>query len=325
MKQLEHEQRLLGEEKQKIEKIIESSRNELSKLRERKQYIINLEKKYQINLKKLKALESETTDIFGEAATKSKTVCDVAKKRVKAFSDYMDSAKTMLVLNKDKAFAAYEDTLLQIEKRKLESQLREYVGKKLELDNAMENIDARIKQGKDEANNALLRASEINGYDLKNGVPDVHKAKFFELPNTVEEIENEIHQCEAISQASYNVDERLVEDFKQRKKTIEKLRKEFDTKKAKLDNHQQNYESLKNEWIDQVEDMIQQINEKFSKLFRQLKCAGEVSLSRSDIPDDFARYGVCIKVSFRNDEQLQELTAWQQSGGEKSVSTMMFM
>ncbi len=30
-------------------------------------------------------------------------------------------------------------------------------------------------------------------------------------------------------------------------------------------------------------------------------------------------------VSFRSDEQMQELTAWQQSGGEKSVSTMMYM
>ena len=40
---------------------------------------------------------------------------------------------------------------------------------------------------------------------------------------------------------------------------------------------------------------------------------------------DFSKYGIKIMVSFRNDEQMQELTAWQQSGGEKSVSTMMYM
>jgi len=38
-------------------------------------------------------------------------------------------------------------------------------------------------------------------------------------------------------------------------------------------------------------------------------------LTRPDAPDDFAKYGIIIKVSFRSDEQMQELTAWQQSGG----------
>lgn len=37
---------------------------------------------------------------------------------------------------------------------------------------------------------------------------------------------------------------------------------------------------------------------------------------RPDVPDDFAKYGISIMVSFRSDEQLQELTAWQQSGGK---------
>ena len=30
-------------------------------------------------------------------------------------------------------------------------------------------------------------------------------------------------------------------------------------------------------------------------------------------------------VSYRSNEALQELTNWQQSGGEKSVATMMYM
>ena len=50
-----------------------------------------------------------------------------------------------------------------------------------------------------------------------------------------------------------------------------------------------------------------------------------VGLARPDNTEDFAKYGICIKVSFRTNERLQELTAWQQSGGEKSVSTMMYM
>jgi chromosome segregation ATPase len=124
---------------------------------------------------------------------------------------------------------------------------------------------------------------------------------------------------------SSEVDEKIVEEFNKRNKEIEKLRNEVNKKKEKLENYQQDYEDLKNGWIEKVEEMILNINDKFTELFKQLKCAGEISLSRPDDSDDFAKYGVCIKVSFRSDEKLQELTAWQQSGGEKSVSTMMYM
>lgn len=71
--------------------------------------------------------------------------------------------------------------------------------------------------------------------------------------------------------------------------------------------------------------MLAEINTKFSQLFMQLKCAGEVHLSRPDNAEEFNKYGISIRVSFRAEEQLQELTAWQQSGGEKSVSTMLYM
>ena len=110
---------------------------------------------------------------------------------------------------------------------------------------------------------------------------------------------------------------------------------------------------MKNGWLEEVEQIMQGINKKFKLLFRQLKCTVEVELRVPD-PDgmlqrdflfknvhlflqnfvlinkmqiliilDFTKYGVKIMVSFRSDEAMQELTAWQQSGGEKSVSTMM--
>lgn len=41
--------------------------------------------------------------------------------------------------------------------------------------------------------------------------------------------------------------------------------------------------------------------------------------------DDFGKYGIVIKVKFRDSEQLKELSAFQQSGGERSVATMIYM
>lgn len=40
---------------------------------------------------------------------------------------------------------------------------------------------------------------------------------------------------------------------------------------------------------------------------------------------DFSKYGVQIRVKFRDNEDLQALTAHRQSGGERSVSTMLYL
>ena len=44
-----------------------------------------------------------------------------------------------------------------------------------------------------------------------------------------------------------------------------------------------------------------------------------------EFQEDYDKYGVGIKVKFRDNEQLRELTAHHQSGGEKSVSTILYM
>lgn len=40
---------------------------------------------------------------------------------------------------------------------------------------------------------------------------------------------------------------------------------------------------------------------------------------------DFSKYGIAIKVKFRPNEELQVLSTSRQSGGERSVSTMLYL
>ncbi|ONK78499.1 uncharacterized protein A4U43_C02F19420 [Asparagus officinalis] len=51
--------------------------------------------------------------------------------------------------------------------------------------------------------------------------------------------------------------------------------------------------------------------------------AGEVSLDEHET--DFDKYGILIKVKFRESGQLQVLSADHQSGGERSVSTILYL
>ena len=53
-----------------------------------------------------------------------------------------------------------------------------------------------------------------------------------------------------------------------------------------------------------------------------MEAAGEVCFVESE---DFTKCGIEIKVKFRDNEQLQALNAQRQSGGERSVSTMLYL
>ncbi|CAG7733839.1 unnamed protein product [Allacma fusca] len=83
-------------------------------------------------------------------------------------------------------------------------------------------------------------------------------------------------------------------------------------------------EQLKVDWLGPLEDLIQRINDNFCKFFRQMQCVGEVTLDPGEDENNFAKYGVKIRVKFRSHEILQELGT-QQSGGEKAITTALYI
>ncbi|RCN45563.1 hypothetical protein ANCCAN_08398 [Ancylostoma caninum] len=79
------------------------------------------------------------------------------------------------------------------------------------------------------------------------------------------------------------------------------------------------------EWKEPVEELIRNINVNYSKFFALLGCAGEVYLDVPEDPLNIAEYGIMIMVSFRAGERLRRLDHQVQSGGERSVSTMLYL
>lgn len=70
--------------------------------------------------------------------------------------------------------------------------------------------------------------------------------------------------------------------------------------------------------------MIEQINGKFSKFFSSMQCVGEVDLHMEN-EEEYEKYGIRIRVKFHSSTELHELTPYHHSGGEKTVSTMLYL
>lgn len=67
---------------------------------------------------------------------------------------------------------------------------------------------------------------------------------------------------------------------------------------------------------------IQGISVKFAELFAHLGCVGNVQLTKHQ---DYDKWGLDILIRFRDNEELCELNGHRQSGGEKSVTIMMYL
>ena len=81
-------------------------------------------------------------------------------------------------------------------------------------------------------------------------------------------------------------------------------------------------QSIHEKWKNALDRITEVISIGFSESFASIGCSGEVRLKEDP---DYNKWGVEILVKFRAAEQLQILTGHRQSGGERSVSTMLYL
>ncbi|XP_064358748.1 structural maintenance of chromosomes protein 5 isoform X3 [Dromaius novaehollandiae] len=159
--------------------------------------------------------------------------------------------------------------------------------------------------------------------------PDQHLPKEFQtafqaLPNTLEEIDAFLNEEKSRASCFTGLNASVVEEYNKRTQEIQQLMEELEEKKNVLDNYKQNISQVKERWLNPLKKLVEQINEKFSNFFSSMQCAGEVDLHVEN-EEEYDKYGIRIRVKFRSSTELHELTPYHQSGGEKSVSTMLYL
>ena len=117
----------------------------------------------------------------------------------------------------------------------------------------------------------------------------------------------------------------MIRDYQQRKRLIEDMSKTKAEKEAELVSLQTQMTSLKVDWLEPLNELINRIDTNFAKFFASMQCAGQIYLDKGEDEADFAKYGIKIKVKFRASEQLTELSGWKQSGGERAITTALYV
>ena len=152
----------------------------------------------------------------------------------------------------------------------------------------------------------------------------VTKDAFAQLPDNLHDLDQLITQEEAhLAFSGQAPDRRAMQDYESRKEQIASLVDGLARKRNHLASLHERITVIRDMWVPAVTAMTHRINARFGAFFAQMKCVGEVQLAPH--PTDYDRWEMAIMVKFRDSEQLQRLSAFRQSGGEKSVSTILYL
>lgn len=153
--------------------------------------------------------------------------------------------------------------------------------------------------------------------------PDLQE-KFVNMPETEEELMEEIKTCEDKATSIVCSNPAAMSEFNrytQRKKDLETL---ISREEPRVNAELEIIGGIKQKWLPKLQRVLSKISDAFSRNCADIGMAGEVKL-REAANDDFENYALDIFVKFRAIEELHALNANRQSGGERAVSTMLYL
>ncbi|XP_036451673.1 structural maintenance of chromosomes protein 5 [Colossoma macropomum] len=313
------------EQQAKLERRDNELRFEKKHLSELKGKKRQLEQKISTKQDSLRQMEQGGINLQ-EAEEEAKTkISHVNDQKVAIVEEILNSMKFRARLSMEKVFLALESAGLTAEKTKLESDLRDGSAELRRAEQVFTELDQRKTSLLGTCKNLMRRASDIcNMNPGETVVPEILRTAFSELPDTLDEIDAMLNEERARAECFTGLSEAVVEEYNKREKEIKNMEKELEEKTNALNTYRQNISEAKERWLNPLKSLVEQINEKFSDFFRSMHCAGEVDL-HSENEEEYDKYGIRIRVKFRSSTQLHELTPHHQSGGERSVSTMLYL
>ncbi|EIE27053.1 P-loop containing nucleoside triphosphate hydrolase protein [Coccomyxa subellipsoidea C-169] len=192
----------------------------------------------------------------------------------------------------------------------------------------LENLLVQLQHGKELDLKELKRRKKIanDACELTNEI----REQFQALPADRDELRARMDDLHRQAAAIQCANPRVMQEYEDRLARIRTLREDVGKETDMLQGLTAALEAKKAQWLPELQRMVGVINAQFGRNLRSMGCAGEVSLfcgceAGFDACNNFDKYAVHIRVRFRDDEELQLLTANRQSGGERSVCTILYI
>ncbi|XP_069891815.1 structural maintenance of chromosomes protein 5 isoform X2 [Dipodomys merriami] len=309
-------------------KHLEHKDNELrqkkKELLDRKTKKRQLEQKLSSKLESIKLMEQDSCNLEEEERKTSTKIKELNVQKAKLVTELTNLVKICTSLHMQKVDLILQNTTMISEKNKLESDYVAASSKLRVTEQQFVELDENRLRLLQKCKELMKRARQVCNLRAEQIVPQEYQTAFQDLPNTLDEIDALLTEERSRASCFTGLNPTVVEEYAKREKEIEQLTEELKKKRAELDTYRESISQVKERWLNPLKELVEKINEKFSNFFSSMQCAGEVDL-HTENEEDYDKYGIRIRVKFRSSTQLHELTPHHQSGGERSVSTMLYL
>ncbi|KAL3917373.1 MAG: hypothetical protein SGILL_004744, partial [Bacillariaceae sp.] len=293
------------------------------------QQIIN---KLNSTKRKLESLEAELgTDDQEDKQRKIDQLNQRVRNSLKALGAHSASYKKLLAATVSASGARLRKEAAVIEERHSREAFEEKKAGVVEIEQDFANLKQRMNQAKTKARQAQQEAiqkapiedAEGNELPLKAKVEvDLAQYDTVDLAEAAwEEVEQKIRNTVA--------DRNVIRHYEQKQIEVDSAQDQLDALTKNKEGKATQMREIAEPWEEQLKGLLDKVDQRFSRYMSELGCVGEVKLRRGNGKDEeeprYEDYGVEIRVSFREGVKPSVLSARVQSGGERSVSTIMYL
>nr|CAG8448169.1 12012_t:CDS:10 [Entrophospora candida] len=246
-------------------------------------------------------------------------LCESARGKARVFDEYQSTLNETIevFINRNKANLSLIQATTdlgnlgrQIQDR--DDALRQATAKFNEVTRKLNEVKKEAAHYRQESNRLINKLDDATRNELQELTQNM----------TLEEIEDAITDERAKANLHHTVDPRVVDMYDERQAKIDSLRSQLETRNSTLTALNNEIAEKRQRWEPRLYELVKKISDNFSEAFDKIGCAGEVRINANE---DYDKWGIDILVKFRDNEKLQPLTGQRQSGGERSVSTIMYL
>ncbi|KAF9762967.1 Structural maintenance of chromosomes protein 5 [Nosema granulosis] len=209
-------------------------------------------------------------------------------------------------------------------KNRLKVSIDEYSSKLKEINNKFSSKEVnKASKEINKASKEINKASNSTLDTINGTLPLDFSEQMKLLPNTVEELNSEIHR-EKTQLKFINVNEEAKAEYEDKKIQLDRITADLSKMLKNKKKYEEEVRRKRSFLIKAIKDLVEKINKEFENLFAQINCRGQLEFYHKE-EENVRNWKLNILVKFREKENLEVLSSFRQSGGEKSVSTILYL
>ena len=293
-------------------------------LRLKKETILNEERMILDMTKHMKTLEKSANDQEYIKTLKEQRLQhtkSLAEANTKLLEDIKKSFENTVAVERNQLIMQQIELKNQDERKRFseaKTKLELFTNEEKEKEKEKREYNKMINDYCQRANSWMGKKLEILSDELNRQMEENCPKILPEVKAKKDSLNKELERIPKVSQSD-------IIDIQTKEKERDNTREEVETLEMEVLHLKKDLQQDREDLMHGINEMVDNINENFMTKMDQIGYAGQVTLKTGEHDLDFKNYGLDIMVKFHGKDALTNLTNHTQSGGEKSVTTALYI